>query len=250
MSTLITGGTKGIGLAIAQRFATRGRKIFAVYAHDDDAADTAAALIADNGGEPHLLKCDVGDPDACRELIEKVSTCTPVLHHIVHCAVAAPWGPLLDVAADDVMRSVRVNGTALIDLVREAQPMLTRGSVVLAVSNRGSATVIPGYGPVGIAKALMESAMRYLAVELAPMGIRTNVVEVTAVLTPTYRAIVPDAERRIAELAAESPSGRGVCTDDIADAVEWLVSDRAAMVTGRSLVLDGAATLGASKFTR
>ncbi|OJZ76017.1 hypothetical protein BRW65_00745 [Mycobacterium paraffinicum] len=243
MSILITGGTKGIGLAIAERFAAPGVEVFVAYSTDVDAADKAAAAIADNGGEPHLLQCDVGEAGECRRLIEWVAQHTPALHQIVHCAVAAPWGPLLDVPAADVMRSVRVNGLALIDLVREARPLLARGAVVVAVSSRGSSTVIPGYGPVGIAKALMEAAMRYLAVELAPKGIRTHVLEVTAVLTPTYRAIVPNAEQRIAELGASSPSGRGVSTDDIADAVEWLASDRAQMLTGRSIVLDGAANL-------
>jgi enoyl-[acyl-carrier protein] reductase III len=243
MSILVTGGTKGIGLAIAERFAASEAKVFVAYSSDADAAEEAAAAIADKGGEPHLLKCDVGDPSECRRLIEWVTERTPVLRQIVHCAVAAPWGPLLDVPAADVMRSVRVNGMALVDLVREARPLLARGSVVVAVSSRGSSMVIPGYGPVGIAKALMESAMRYLSVELAPQGIRTHVLEVTAVLTPTYRAIVPNAEQRIAELGASSPAGRGVSTDDIADAVQWLASDHSQMLTGRSIVLDGAANL-------
>lgn len=218
-------------------------KVFLAYSTDDAAAARAAGAIARKGGEPFVLKGDVGDPAACRRLVEQVAGHTQVLHQLVHCAVAAPWGPLLDIPSDDLTRSVQVNGMALVDLVREARPLLGRGSIVVAISSRGSSTVIPGYGPVGVAKALMEAAMRYLAVELGPEGVRTHVVEVTAVLTTTYRDIVPDAERRIAEAGAASPAGRGVTTEDIADAVDWLASDRAQMISGRTIVLDGAANL-------
>lgn len=96
---------------------------------------------------------------------------------------------------------------------------------------------------MAIAKALMEASMRYLAVELGPAGIRTHVVEVTAVLTDTYRAIVPDAERKIAQIGVNSPAGRPVTADDVADALEWLASDGAQMISGRTIVLDGAANL-------
>ncbi len=243
MSILVTGGTKGIGRAIAERFAAPGVKVFLAYASDDDAAMEASAAITAKGGEPFLFKGDVGAPETCAALVEWVGQETPVLDQLVHCAVVAPWGPLLAVAPEELSRSVQVNAMALVDIVRAALPLLIRGSTVFAISSRGSSQVIPGYGPVGIAKALMESAMRYLAVELAPDGIRSHVVEVTAVLTSTYRSIVPDAENVIAETGARSPAGRGVTTDDIADAIEWLSSDRAAMITGRSIVLDGAGNL-------
>lgn len=243
MSILVTGGTKGIGRAIAERFAAPGVKVFLAYASDDHAAAETCAAIATKGGEPFLFKGDVGVPETCAALVDWVARETPVLDQLVHCAVVAPWGPLLEVTPEELSRSVQVNGMALVDIVRAARPLLARGSAVVAISSRGSSQVVPGYGPVGVAKALMESAMRYLAVELAPDGIRCHVVEVTAVLTATYRAIVPDAESRIAELGARSPAGRGVTTDDIADAVEWLCSERAAMITGRSIVLDGASNL-------
>jgi NAD(P)-dependent dehydrogenase (short-subunit alcohol dehydrogenase family) len=243
MSILVTGGTKGIGRAIAERFSASGVKVFLAYSSDDAAAMEASAAIAAKGGEPFLFKGDVGSPETCAALVDRVARETPVLDQVVHCAVVAPWGPLLEVDSDELAQAVRVNALALVDIVREARPLLTRGSTVVAISSRGSARVVPGYGPVGVAKALMESAMRYLAVELAPDGIRTHVVEITAVLTSTYRAIVPDAENRIAEIGARSPAGRGVTTDDIADAVEWLASDRAAMITGRPIVLDGASNL-------
>ncbi|BBX02669.1 hypothetical protein BST36_10630 [Mycolicibacterium moriokaense] len=243
MTILVTGGTKGIGRAIAERFAAPGVRVFVGYASDDDAARQTAAAIERKGGEPYLLKHDVGDPEECRRLVDIVGNHASVLNQLVHCAVAAPWGGLLDVPDDEVMRSVRVNALAVLDVVRAARPLLTRGSVIAAISSRGSSMVVPGYGPVAIAKALMEASMRYLAVELGPAGIRTHVVEVTAVLTDTYRAIVPDAERKIAQIGVNSPAGRPVTADDVADALEWLASDGAQMISGRTIVLDGAANL-------
>lgn len=243
MNILVTGGTKGIGRAVAERFAAPGVKVFVAYARDDAAAEATAAAIAERGGEPFRVKCDVGDADSRRLLMAEIARQTSTLEQIVHCAVSSPWGPLLEVSAEETLRSVMVNGLAPLEVVRAATALLARGSTVMVISRRGSSMVIPGYGPIGIAKALVESAMRYLAVELAPKGIRTHVIEVTAVLTDTYRSIVPDAEERMAELGAASPAGRGVTTADIADAVQWLASERAEMLTGRTVVLDGAANL-------
>lgn len=102
--------------------------------------------------------------------MEQVRQRTERLDQLVHCAAATIPGRLTEVAADDLSRSVAVNGLALIGLVGSAADLLTAGSSVVYISSQGAREVISGYGALGIAKALGEHAVRYLAVELAPRG--------------------------------------------------------------------------------
>lgn len=239
MSILITGGSKGIGQGIALRFSEPGNLVFVNYAHDTDAAEATAKLIADRGAEPVLLQRDVGDPEGCDALLADVAQRTDRLDQLVHGAVAPIAKPIMELTAEESQRAVALNGTALLWLVQAARPLLGRGSSVFFLSSRGSKVAVGRYAAIGAPKAMAEALIRYLAVELAAEGIRANTVSASGVLTDAVRAVVPNAEERFAALAELTPTGRNLDVDDIANAVAWLASDEGAMVTGRELFLDG-----------
>ncbi len=132
------------------------------------------------------------------------------LDQLVHAAAKAVSGPLLEIEPAELERAIAVNGLALVNLVREALPMMGEGSTVFYVSSRGARFVIPNYGALGTAKALGEHIVRYLAREVAPRGVRVLTVAPGAVDTAAFRAMFPDTwEERLAAAAAANPMGRG-----------------------------------------
>jgi enoyl-[acyl-carrier protein] reductase III len=244
VSILITGGSTGIGRGIALHFAKDGNDVFVNYAHNDDAAAEAASLIEQRGGHPHVIKADVGTRDGVRELLAKVKESTGQLDQIVHCAAVAYPGGLLEVDPDDIAYAVQVNALSLIDVVREAMPILVRGSCVYMISSRGGKIVVPAYGPLGIPKALADHIIRYLAIELAPRGMRANMIAPGALDTPAYRSMFPDTyEERLTAAAAANPSGRGLEFDDVAGVIERLSGPEFAMVQGQYIAVDGGTSL-------
>lgn len=239
MTILITGGSKGIGRGIAERFARPGNTVLINYAHDDAAADEAARAVGSKGGKAVLLKRDLADADACFSLLEDARQHTDHIDQLVHGAVLPVSSPVLELNPADFESAVQVNGSNVLWLTQAALPMMGRGSTVFFLSSRGSKVAVPNYASIGAPKALAEALIRYLAVELAPQGIRAHIVSASAVLTDSFRAVIPNADERFAAAAANNPSGRNLTVDDIAAAVEWLSSPDAEMITGRETFIDG-----------
>jgi enoyl-[acyl-carrier protein] reductase III len=244
MAICVTGGSSGVGRAVAERFARSGAEVFMNYHANEAAAHEAAAAVKAAGGIPHLVKADVGTVEGIRELIGTVRGCVSRLDQIVHCAAKTVTGPLLEVEPTQLGESVAVNGLALIHIAREALPLLGKGSTIFFVSSRGGRMVIPNYGALGIAKALAEHTVRYLAVELAPRGIRVLTVSPGPLDTTAFRAMFPDTwQERLAAAAKANPSRRGVELEDAAAAIELLSRPELAMMQGQTISVDGGLSL-------
>jgi enoyl-[acyl-carrier protein] reductase III len=119
---------------------------------------------------------------------------------------------------------------------------MTSGASIVAVSSLGSARVLENYALVGASKAAVEAIVRYLAVELAPRGIRANTVSAGLVDTEALDHF-PNREQMLESALARTPVGRMVTPRDVADAVCFLCSDEARMVCGHTLVVDGGYSL-------
>jgi enoyl-[acyl-carrier protein] reductase III len=244
MAICVTGGSSGLGRAIAERFARDGSEVFINYHFDDAAAAEAVAGVEAAGGVPHLVKADVGTLAGVRALTAAVGAEVDRLDQLVHCAAKPVRGPLAEVDPEALRESIVVNGLALVDLVREAGPLLGQGSNVFYLSSRGARSVIADYGALGTAKALGEHVVRYLAKELAPRGIRVNTVAPGGVDTAALRAMFPDTyEERLAASAAANPSGRGLDVGEAAALVERLCDPELEMLTGQTITLDGGISL-------
>lgn len=240
MAILVTGGTKGIGLAIALRFAKPGADVFLNYHSDDEAAQSARATIEAAGARPHLLKGDVGTPQGAQAVVQGVADRTDRLDQLVHCAVRVIAEPLLTVDPVAFTEAVNLNGTSLLYLVQAAKPLFRRGSTVFFLSSRGSRTVLPNYAAVGAPKALAEALVRYLALELAPLGVRANCVAPGTVDTEALRRVFGDkTDEYLRQQAALNPSGRNVSDDDYTALVEFLASPAGEMIQGQVLFVNG-----------
>ena len=246
MATLIIGGSRGIGLEIARAFARDGHPVYINYSSDDDRAAEARQQIEDDGGQCTLIKGNVATPEGCADIARELEAHTPHLDHIVHSAVTAYATDALGADAKRFAQAVAVNGMSLLYITQAVQGLLRRGSSVFYLSSRGGRMVIPNYAAIGVGKALAESLIRYLAVELAPLGIRINGIAPSIVDTDAVRAVFGENTAEIvAQSNASSPSGRGVRSEDYTELMRFLASPAAEYITGQTLFINGGASLHA-----
>jgi enoyl-[acyl-carrier protein] reductase III len=246
VATLVIGGSRGIGLEIARAFARDGGEVYINYASDDDRAAQAHRQIESLGAQCTLVKGDVGTPEGCGRIADTLGTHTAHLDHVVHSAVMAYAGTVLDADAGRFSQALAVNGTSLFYLTQALQGLLRRGSSIYYLSSRGGRTVIGNYAAIGVGKALAESLVRYLAVELAPRGVRINAIAPGIVETDAVRAVFGEKTSEIiAQQSASNPSGRGVRSEDYTELMRFLASPAAEYITGQVFFVNGGANLHA-----
>jgi enoyl-[acyl-carrier protein] reductase III len=234
-SVLVTGGSRGIGKEIALRFAELGAARVAVsYLRNDSAAEETARELRSVGAEPLLLRGNVGDPEKAAALVEQAG----VLDVIVSNAATGVIRPALEIEERHWDWTVNANARALLTIARHAAPAMRAGSSIVAISSLGSTRVLDNYVVVGVSKAALEALVRYLAVELAPRGIRVNAVSAGLVETGALEYF-PNREEMLAFFKRRTPAGRLVGPEDVASAVCFLASGEADMIRGQTIVVDG-----------
>ena len=239
-SVLVTGGSRGIGKAIALRFAALGaRRVVIGYMRGDRAAEETSSELRALGAEPTLLRGNV----AATRVAGEVAGLGP-LDVLVHAAATGVIRPALETLDKHWDWTLSANARALLSLTRAAVPTMPAGSSIVGLSSLGSVRVLENYALVGASKAALEALVRYLAVELAPRGIRVNAVSAGVVETGALEHF-PNREAML-EMGKRNPVGRIVTPEDVAGCVTFLCSPDAEMIRGQTIVVDGGWSLLAS----
>ena len=238
-SVLVTGGSRGIGKAIALRLARDGANRVAIgYMRSDAAAEETAAELRALGAEPILVRGNV----ASDKVLEQIAELGP-LDVFVHNAATGVIRPALETEDKHWDWTVNANARAFLALTRVIAPTMPVGSSIVAISSLGSIRVLENYALVGTSKAALESLVRYLAIELGPQGVRVNAISGGVVDTGALDHF-PNREEML-EMGSRNAAGRMVTPEDIAGAVAFLRSADAEMVRGQTLIVDGGFSLPA-----
>lgn len=237
---LVTGGTRGIGRAISLRFAGAGANVIANYLRNEKAALELKALAESRQLSVALCRADLTTPKGFAELDMALKQHGLPLSGLVHCAATGTHRPLAELTSRHLQLTMALNVTSFFELIKLNLAQFAPNSSIVVLSSDGARRAVPNYSVIGASKGALESLARHLAVELAPRGIRVNVVVPGPVATEAWDAI-PDRERRLAEASAKSPLGRLVTTSEVACAAHFLCSRAASGINGHTLVVDGGA---------
>ena len=212
MNVFVTGGSRGIGRAIALRFARDGADRVAIgYLRNDKAAEATADEIQAAGAEPVLVRGNV----ASSRVAEEVAALGP-LDVLIHNAATGVIRPAVETEDKHFDWTMSTNARALLSLTRAAAPAMPAGASVVAVSSLGAHRVLESYALVGASKAALEALVRYLAVELAP-AIRVNAVSAGVVETGALQHF-PNKDEML-RVGGANPAGwlttTGCCTTTV-----------------------------------
>ncbi|MEM5018258.1 enoyl-[acyl-carrier-protein] reductase FabL [Metabacillus indicus] len=243
-TALITGSSRGIGKAIALRLAKQGYNIVINYARSKSAALQTAEEIEALGVKALVVKANVGKPEKIKEMFAEVDETFGRLDIFVNNAASGVLRPLMELEETHWDWTMDINSKALLFCAQEAAKRMekTGGGTIVSISSLGSIRVLENYTTVGVSKAALESLTRYLAVELASKNIVVNAVSGGAVDTEALKHF-PNREELLADARRMTPAGRMVDTEDMVDAVEFLCSEKASMIRGQTIIVDGGRSL-------
>ncbi len=239
---LVTGGSRGIGKAIAFRFARAQDCLLINFFQNRAVAEKTAQEITSTGVRVHLLQADLKSETEIHKMFEEVRRLYGRLDILVHNAASGVLRPMGEITAKHWDWVMNTNARSLQLCAREAASMMQKGGRIISLSSLGSGRVIPQYGIIGISKAALESLTRYLAVELAPKGITVNAISAGAVETEIWH-LLPGSEEILSKVRERTPGGRLVTPEEVAEMVFFLSSPEAQMIQGQVIVMDGGYSL-------
>ena len=242
---LITGGSRGIGRAITLELARLGADVAINFFRNTGPAGELADTVREQFGvraEP--FRAHIGEADHVQRLIADVTDAFGGLDILINNAASGVQRTVMDLKANHWNWTLDINARGPWLAAKYAVPhMLSRGGgSIVNISSVGSSRVMDDYMSVGVSKAALESLTRYLAVELAPQGIRVNAVSGGLVKTDALDHF-EDRENMIARATRDTPAGRMVTPEDIARAVAFLCLPESHMIIGQTIVVDGGMTL-------
>ncbi len=240
-TALVTGGSRGIGLAMAARFAEAGANVMITSRKAEALAEAAAGLVAGGAAEDSVAwtAAHVGRPEDAQSCVAETMARFGRLDILVNNAGTNPYfGPMIDIDVVRAQKTFEVNQLAILVWAAAAVKAGLRGSII-NVASIGGLGVEPGIGWYNVTKAAVLHITRQLSFELAP-DVRVNALAPGLVKTKLAAALWegPGEDR----IAAHIPMRRLGLPDDIATAALFLASDAASWITGQTLVVDGGTT--------
>lgn len=233
---LVTGGSRGIGAAIARRLAKNGAAVALTYVSAPGSAEEVVRGIEVEGGRALAIRADAADPEAGRAAVERTVETFDRLDVLVNNAGILMRGSVVDFGLGEFDRIVAVNVRAAFLATQAAVPYMRPGSRIINVGSMAAdRSTYPGAAFYSMSKAAIAALTRGFAVDLAPQGITVNNVQPG----PTLTDISAESKEMLAPLM---PIGRLGTPDEIASLVAYLAGEESAFVTGSSWTIDGGFT--------
>jgi enoyl-[acyl-carrier protein] reductase III len=245
-TALVTGSGRGIGRAIALRLAQAGADVVINYHRNQDPAEEVAAKIREMGRRALVVRANLSKVEDVDLLFDKMAESFDGLDIFINNAASGFNRPAMQQKVTGWDWTMNVNARAFLFAAQRAVPLMEKrgGGHMVAVSSPGSGRVMPDYIAVGASKAALESLTCYLAVELAAKNIIVNAVSPGLVLTDALKHFAVLADPQVIDRAvANTPAGRVVTPEDVAELVAFLCSPAAFMIRGQVIVIDGGFTL-------
>lgn len=239
---LVTGASKGIGRACAIRLAKDGYTVIVNYSSSDAAAWAVVDEIKAAGGEAEAIKADVSDSKAVKDMIRAIGKTYGGIDVLVNNAGVVRDEYLLTMTEDNLDMCMNLNVKGYFYCAQQAALKMFRkkSGVIINMSSVSSKMALAGQAVYSATKGAVNSMTQTMAKELGPYGIRVNAVAPGFVMTEMIDALPEDKK---AEYLTNVPLGRFAEASEIADLVAFLASDKAAYITGQTIVLDGGLSL-------
>jgi len=239
-TALVTGGTSGIGLAIARELAGRGAKVI-ITGRQQSKLDAAAAII---GAGARAVLADVSDLRQLDTLYETIRAASGSLDILVANAGGGVIAPLGSITEEQYDRTFDTNVKGVVFTVQKALPLMGNGGSIVLIGSTSSVQPGQGLSVYGASKAALRNLVRAWIADIKGSGIRINVVSPGPVKTQALYEFLPEGQvdEIVAALEARSTVGRLGEPDDIARAVAFLASDASGYINGVELFADGGAS--------
>ncbi len=246
---------RSIAWSVAKGLINAGARVIFSYRGDAERGRLVKLLSENNFIQGvDLFLCDVSREDGAKNFFQQVEIVAPKLDFLIHSIANATkeslQNPLSEIKKEDFLSALDISCYSLISTIKNCVPLMPDGGSIIAFSYYGSQKVISGYGIMGIAKAALESSVRYLACELGPIGIRVNSVSPGPIKT-IASSVIPNFDQMLRHVKDFSPLKKNIKGEDVANLVEFLVSDLSSSITGQNIVIDaGMSILGYGSATK
>src|SRR6478609_5802870 len=243
-------GKKGliVGIATDQSIAWGCARAFRALGADlavtylNDRAKKHVEPLAQALEAPIFMPMDVmveGQTEQVFERIEKEwGQLDFLLHSIAFSPKEALQGRVVDVTRDGFLKTMDVSCWSFIRMAHLAEPLMRKGGTLFTMTYYGSQIVVKNYNIMGVAKAALEAAVRYIAAELGPKGIRVHAISPGPLATRAASGI-PEFDALLEKAKTKAPAGSLVSIDDVGIATAFLAHDAARLITGETLYVDG-----------
>jgi len=237
-NAVVTGGTRGIGGAIALDLAECGANVFALYARDRKNAEALEELANQRGLKIVTIRGDLTKNETFKTSVDRVKQACETIDILVHAAASGVFKQALELTDKHMRWTFEINFFAVHKLTLALIGSMKKGGRIIGITSPGGTRVIPHYAAIGASKGALEALFRHYARELAREGIIVNLVCPGMVMTDAAKAF-PELEERLAEVLEYTPTGELTRPDQVATLVRYLCSEKASQIVGQTLVIDG-----------
>jgi enoyl-[acyl-carrier protein] reductase I len=231
---------QSIAWGCAMAFRALGAEIAVTYLNDK--AKKYVEPLARELEAPIVMPLDVGVPGQMEAVFDRIAKEWGSLDFLVHSIAFSPkealGGRVIDVERDGFLTTMDVSCWSFIRMAHLAEPLMTNGGAMFTMTYYGSEVVVANYNIMGVAKAALECAVRYVAAELGPKGIRVHAISPGPLATRAASGI-PEFDQLLEKAQGKAPTRKLVGIMDVGLAVAFLAHDAAKLITGDTLYVDG-----------